>query len=160
MGTPQFHRNGVYYARLAVPADLWNARGKKEITKCLGTRDPKVAVSLFKIRVAELEEEWAGLRAAAFSLAEAPSSDLPVRALTHMEAHALAGELYRKTMAAQVQAPGAPDAWLIKLRVFRARSPPMPRPYVRPSPSILQARKPEAKLVVIYKLRVRFTTLP
>lgn len=133
MATPQLHRNGVYYARLAVPADLWIALGKKEVTKSLGTRDPKVAVSLFKIRVAELEEEWAGLRAAALSLAEQPSSDLPVRALTHKEAHALAGKLYRQTLATYEHTPGTPDAWLAKLRGLQGALPAharMPGAYV------------------------------
>lgn len=116
MASPQLHRNGVYYARLAVPADLQAALGRKENTKSLQTRDPREAASLFKIRMAEVEEEWAALRAGLAVVAEMPRSELPVHALTQKEAHGLAGEIYRRTVAAHQDEPGNPEYWKSKLR--------------------------------------------
>src|SRR5213593_4739794 len=47
-------REGAYYFRLAVPAELWKLIGKREIKLTLKTRDPKVA----KHRAQLLAVEW------------------------------------------------------------------------------------------------------
>lgn len=113
MATP-FFREGTYYCRLAVPKDLQKDLKKREIWRSLRTSDPAEAKSLFKLAVADIEESWAAHREAAKMLA-ATRPELPVRRISHKDAHALAGELYSRTTAAHLDNPGPAAQWVDKL---------------------------------------------
>jgi hypothetical protein len=55
--------SGYYWFRKRVPEDLRNLIGKREERISLGTRDPCEAKRLHALKLAEVEERWANLRA-------------------------------------------------------------------------------------------------
>jgi hypothetical protein len=64
MSRPWQHPDSrIYWFRKRVPHDLRNLVGTGEVRFTLGTRDPKEAKRLYVIRLAEVEERWANLRA-------------------------------------------------------------------------------------------------
>lgn len=79
-------RGDVYWLRKKVPLDLRAHEGKTEEKQSLKTRDPAEARVRFAKLNAEIEEKWARLRQGLRS----PLS------LTHKEAYAIAGEIYRE----------------------------------------------------------------
>ncbi|URK88587.1 hypothetical protein LP421_16130 [Rhizobium sp. RCAM05350] len=78
-------RGGIYWLRKKVPTDLRPFEGKTEEKFSLKTRDPGEARVLFAKAHAAIEERWARLRKGL----KAPLS------LSHKEAYAIAGEIYR-----------------------------------------------------------------
>jgi hypothetical protein len=101
MSRPHKHRkSGVCYFRRAVPADLREAEGgKRELMFSLGTKDPKEALRLHLIQLAEVDARWRSLRDGQ-------------RDLTRREAAALAGEWYRWFFRWHQDEPGDdPDAY-------------------------------------------------
>ncbi|MES2166454.1 MAG: DUF6538 domain-containing protein [Pseudomonadota bacterium] len=64
MSRPWQHPDSrIYWFRKRVPRDLRNLVGTGEVRFTLGTRDPKEAKRLYAIKLAEVEERWANLRA-------------------------------------------------------------------------------------------------
>ena len=64
MTRPQKHRDsGYYWFRKRVPDDLRSLIGKGEEKFSLGTRDPIEAKRVHALKLAEVEERWANLRA-------------------------------------------------------------------------------------------------
>jgi hypothetical protein len=64
MTRPQKHPDsGYYWFRKRVPEDLRDLIGKREERFSLGTRDPSEAKRLHALKLAEVEERWANLRA-------------------------------------------------------------------------------------------------
>jgi hypothetical protein len=64
MTRPQKHPDsGYYWFRKRVPDDLRDLIGKREEHFSLGTRDPSEAKRLHALKLAEIEERWANLRA-------------------------------------------------------------------------------------------------
>lgn len=111
MASPRLNRLGIYVARIWVPTDLQIALGKKEVVRSLRTRDPGEAKRLFKQVAAEFEDEWDRLRTAA-RLAPPPDRNAPEpRVISEKEAHALAGEFYRRLIADHEDNPGSPEIW-------------------------------------------------
>jgi len=82
----------VWWLRKKVPHDLRAAVGKTEWKKSLETRDPGEARVRFAKLNAELEEQWAGLRAGE-------------RPLSHKQIVALSGELCREFIAEHEENP-------------------------------------------------------
>ena len=85
-------RGSIYWLRKKVPNDLRPIVGKREEKFSLGTRDPAEARILFAKAAAEIEERWSRLRQG-------------VRSLSHKEAVAMAGEIYRRMVAEQEENP-------------------------------------------------------
>ncbi|WP_409334410.1 DUF6538 domain-containing protein [Bradyrhizobium sp. AUGA SZCCT0283] len=64
MTRPQKHPDsGYYWFRKRVPDDLRSLIGRREEKVSLGTRDPIEAKRLHALKLAEVEERWANLRA-------------------------------------------------------------------------------------------------
>jgi hypothetical protein len=64
MSRPWQHPDSrIYWFRKRVPHDLRNLVGATEVRFTLGTRDPKEAKRLYVLKLAEVEERWANLRA-------------------------------------------------------------------------------------------------
>lgn len=94
-------KTGVYKFRKRVPERLRPILGRTEVTISLGTKDPHEARRLHAQVSAEIEKQWAAL------LATPPAPSVPRRvALTEKQAYALAGEAYRKLVAARDDNPG------------------------------------------------------
>jgi hypothetical protein len=83
---------GIYYFRRGVPEALRPLVGKREEKVSLETRDWREAGPRYAAVAAEVSARWERLRQAA-----APK---PIVRLTHKEAVALAGEIYRRRVAA------------------------------------------------------------
>jgi len=111
--------HGVWYARLWVPADLKPIVKKDEVRRSLRTKDPTEAKRIFKQVVAEIETEWEQLR----QVSEFVRPVRPARALTQMEAHGLAGEFYRSTVAAHQDNPGDPKRWEAEISALQRMLP-------------------------------------
>lgn len=126
MATP-FLRNGIYYFRKGVPERMQPLVGKKLVMISLGTRDPVEARSAFTLVAAEVEKEWAALRAKPHVLPLVPVR-LDKKALV-----ALAGDLYDATMKANEADPGRPEPWREKRRKLQPALRPSERePDLRP----------------------------
>lgn len=104
-------QHGVWYARLWVPVDLKPIIKKDEVRRSLRTKDSTEAKRLFKQVVAEIEAEWEELREAA----QFAAPSIPERTISEKEAHALAGEIYRRVVAAHEDNPGTPERWETEL---------------------------------------------
>ena len=89
-------RSGIYWYRKRVPEALRSIVGKSEEKASLGTRDPQEAKVAHARMAAQVEERWAGLRAGA-------------QTLTHKQAVAIAGEIYRGMIAEHGEEPGDPQ---------------------------------------------------
>lgn len=89
-------QSGIYWYRKRVPDTLRSIIGKSEEKCSLGTRDPQEAKIAHARVAAEVEARWAGLRAG-------------VRTLTHKQAVAIAGEIYRAMIAEHGDDPGDPN---------------------------------------------------
>lgn len=85
-------RGGIYWLRKKIPDDLRPILGKREEKFSLKTRDPAEAKILFAKAAAEIEERWSNLRRGRMSL-------------THKQAWAVAGEIYREFVAAHEDDP-------------------------------------------------------
>jgi len=85
-------RGGIYWLRKKVPDDLRSILDKREEKFSLRTRDPAEAKILFAKALAEIEERWGRLRQG-------------VRSLSHKEAVAMAGEIYRRMVAEEEDNP-------------------------------------------------------
>lgn len=85
-------RGGIYWLRKRVPDDLQSILGKREEKFSLKTRDPAEARILFARATAEIEERWSNLRRGRMSL-------------THKQAWAVAGEIYREFVVAHEDDP-------------------------------------------------------
>lgn len=55
-------RGAVYYIRIAVPKDLIEVLGRREVWKSLGTRDAVEARRLARPLLGQLDSEWQLLR--------------------------------------------------------------------------------------------------
>src|SRR3954449_8208206 len=100
MTTPWVHpkTGGLYYRKVVPPRARHLFGGKVEVRRSLGTRDPRQA----RVRYAEIAREVEA-RIAAASAPPAPA--------THEQLCALAGEWYRRKLAAWGPEPGAPREW-------------------------------------------------
>jgi len=108
MTLPWLHpRTKTWYARLWVPVELKPIVKKDEVRRSLRTKDAGEAKRLFKQVVAEIEAEWHQMREAA----EFVKPYLPERSLSQMEAHGLAGEIYREIVDLHRANPGSPERW-------------------------------------------------
>ena len=87
-------RGGIYWFRKKIPDDLRPLIGRREEKFSLKTRDPAEAKILFAKAAAEIEERWSNLRRGRLSL-------------THKQAWAVAGEIYREFVAAHEDDPRA-----------------------------------------------------
>lgn len=83
---------GIYQFRKRVPKDLIPLVGKREEKVSLGTRDPREAKVLHAGISAEVEARWSQLSKGRVSL-------------THKQALAMAGEIYREYVAAHEDTP-------------------------------------------------------
>ena len=97
MTTPWVHpkTGGLYYRKVIPPRARHLFGGKVEVRRSLGTRDPRQA----RVRYAEIAHEVEARIAAASA---------PPRAATHEQLCALAGEWYRRKLAAWGPEPGRP----------------------------------------------------
>ena len=100
MTTPWVHpkTGGLYYRKVIPPRARHLFGGKVEVRRSLGTRDPRQA----RLRYAEIAHEVEARIAAASA---------PPRAASHEQLCALAGEWYRRKLAAWGPEPGAPREW-------------------------------------------------
>ena len=100
MTTPWVHpkTGGLYYRKVIPPRARHLFGGKVEVRRSLGTRDPRQA----RVRYAEIAHEVEARIAAASA---------PPRAASHEQLCALAGEWYRRKLAAWGPEPGAPREW-------------------------------------------------
>lgn len=106
-------RTGVYEYRKRVPEDLRPFVGKREIVKSLGTKDIGEAKVRFTKVAAEIEERFANLRAG----------------LTHLTEHdaaIMAGEIYRKKIAANFENPSklSDSSWARNVDAFEFKDHP------------------------------------
>jgi hypothetical protein len=108
MSRPWKHpKTGVYYFRKAVPDALRAALGRAEKKQSLQTKDPAEARLRFSVVAAEVEREWALLRAA-------PED------LTREQLHALAGRWYDWFVRLHADEVGAnPDVWALPVDALR-----------------------------------------
>lgn len=90
--TRPYLNGSVWWLRKKVPYDLRAAVGVTEWKRSLGTRDPGEARVRFAKLNAELEEQWAGLRAGE-------------RSLSHKQILTLSGELCREFIAENEENP-------------------------------------------------------
>ncbi|WP_156464061.1 DUF6538 domain-containing protein [Devosia sp. Leaf420] len=97
----------VWYARLWVPVEFKPIVKKDEIRRSLRTKELPEAKRRFTQVVAEIEAEWQQMREAA----EFVKPHLPERSLSQMEAHGLAGEIYRSIVELHRANPGHPEQW-------------------------------------------------
>lgn len=67
-------RAGRYYIRRRIPKDLTAHYGKAEISKALGTSDPKIARKLCREAAVQLDRDWDAIRAV---LTTTPDSEAP-----------------------------------------------------------------------------------
>ena len=94
MATPfKDPKSGIYKLRVRVPADLVKVVGRAEEKLSLRTRDPGEAKAAFVRELANMEARWARLRRGAVTV-------------SHKEAVAIAGEIYREFVAANEDNPG------------------------------------------------------
>ncbi|MBR0670129.1 DUF6538 domain-containing protein [Neoroseomonas soli] len=97
---------GVYYFRKAVPDDLREAIGKREVKVSLKTKHPTEARSAYAKVAAEVANHWKVLR----------SKPEP---LTHKQIIALAGLAYADLVAVAGDEPNTPTMWEHVLRLHR-----------------------------------------
>jgi integrase len=97
---------GIYWFRMAVPAQLRPILKKTEEKCSLRTRDPEQAKLRHAVKAAEVARRWAGLRRG-------------VQTLTFKQATALAGKFYRERIAANENDPGAPEQWENKFKKLK-----------------------------------------
>lgn len=108
MTLPWMHpKTKVWYARLWVPVEFKPIVKKDEIRRSLRTKDPTEARRVFKQVVAEIEAEWQHMKEAAAFV----KPHLPERSLSQMDAHGLAGEVYRSIVDLHKANPGHPERW-------------------------------------------------
>lgn len=88
--------------RKRVPDDLRAIIGKSEIKISLKTRDPVEAKIAHARVAAEIEARWAQLRRGVISV-------------SHQQAVAMSGEIYKELVAAHQANPGEPREWTAKL---------------------------------------------
>ncbi len=88
----------VYYYRRVVPDDLRQVVGKREEKRSLGTKDPEEAKTRHAWVAAEVEARWRELRRG-------------VQPVSHKQAHAVAGELYRDLLARNEDQPETADSY-------------------------------------------------
>lgn len=86
-------RTGVYWLRQRVPADLRHILGRAEVTKTLGTKDPAEAKVRLAAALATLHRDWEMIR-------RGPQP------LSQVQVVAVAGEVYRETVALGGQVAG------------------------------------------------------
>ncbi|MCW6511918.1 DUF6538 domain-containing protein [Lichenifustis flavocetrariae] len=99
MARPYKHpRTGIYWLRRGVPESLRSLVGKREEKFSLGTRDPEEAKRLHAKAIAEMDSQWANLRAGQ-------------RILTEREAHELAKPIFRKWLVLYQDDPGNQLQW-------------------------------------------------
>jgi integrase len=100
---------GVYYFRKWIPLALRPLLGKTVEKRSLGTKDPQVAKGLHRQVAALVEAEWRHARKAA------AAETVPATAsLTHKQIQALAGEVYRRRVAAHEDEPGTIERWALE----------------------------------------------
>jgi len=114
---------GIYYFRRGVPEALRPLVGEREEKVSLETRDWREAGPRHAAVAAEVSARWERLRQAA-----APK---PIVRLTHKEAVALAGEVYRRRVAAHEADPGSSDRWRDELLMDGLAHSPKARPVDR-----------------------------
>ena len=91
-------KNGVYYFRKRVPADLVAQLGKREVKFSLGTKDPTEAKQLCRDADLRVTREWRLLRS--------PPEVLPLKTII-----GLAGKAYDRFVQQMDAEPGEPDIW-------------------------------------------------
>ncbi len=114
MSTPWKHpKTGVYWFRKAVPMALRDLVGKLEITHTLRTKDPQEAISRFLPIAADVDEEWARLRALLERRAEEQrrKDQLSEEPLSAKQIQGLAGEFYRWFVSKHDDNPGSAKDW-------------------------------------------------
>jgi len=74
MTRPQRRKDGTYYARKGVPADLRTVVGKRELIESLRTKDAKEALCLFPEVIAKFDATLAAARAQLSGQAPRPTS--------------------------------------------------------------------------------------
>jgi hypothetical protein len=100
---------GVHYFRKWIPLTLRPLLGKTVEKRSLGTKASQVATGLHRQVAALVEAEWRQARkAAAAGTAPATAS------LTHKQIQALAGEVYRRRVAAHEDEPGPIERWALE----------------------------------------------
>ena len=90
--------SGIFWYRRKVPGDLRPLVGKTEVRRSLGTRDPAAARVEFTRVAAEIELQWASLRRG-------------VQPVSHRQAIAIAGEIYREIVATYADNPQDRTGW-------------------------------------------------
>ncbi|KQT50826.1 hypothetical protein ASG43_06075 [Aureimonas sp. Leaf454] len=93
--------SGIFWYRKRVPAVLVDQLGKREYRVSLRTRDPAEAKVAFSRVAADVEARWKNLR-------------VGVRSFSQKQAVAIAGEIYRDTVARHEENPGDQD-WGVRL---------------------------------------------
>jgi hypothetical protein len=84
MARPWKHpKTGIYWLRKAVPEDLRPLVGKWEEKRSLTTRDPSEAKRRHMEALAQLEVQWANLRAGTQTLSERDAHELAVTIHDH-----------------------------------------------------------------------------
>ena len=93
-----------------MPEELRALVGKREEKRTLGTKDPTEAKRLHAAALAELEAQWASLRAGP-------------RTLSEREAHELAAPAYERWLATHRENPSEQTAWRTDLHQLGRRIP-------------------------------------
>ena len=109
MSRPWKHPNsGVRWLRKGVPEDLRALAGKREEKRSLRTRDPVEAKRRHAEALAEIEQQWANLRAGP-------------KALTEREAHQIALIVHDRWLQRHLDNPSQQTSWNVDLadRVFK-----------------------------------------
>jgi hypothetical protein len=109
MSRPWKHPNSsVCWLRKGVPEDLRALAGKREEKRSLQTRDPVEAKRRHAEALAEIEQQWANLRAGP-------------KALTEREAHQIALIVHDRWLQRHLDNPSQQTSWNVDLadRVFK-----------------------------------------
>lgn len=97
-------RNGRYSIRRRIPQDLVAHYGKAEITKALGTSDPKVAAQLCRTEAVRLDQEWDAIRATTFPSPCLPSTSPAPLATSETDTTVRASQILAALRAQRAQA--------------------------------------------------------
>jgi hypothetical protein len=105
MSRPWKHpSSGVYWLRKGVPEDLRKLVGKREEKRSLQTRDPVEAKRRHAEALAEIESQWANLRAGPKALTEREAHQLVVyRQGSHGGCPGCTGKFLLQQMAAAAE---------------------------------------------------------
>jgi hypothetical protein len=105
-GPIKYAKTGVYLYRRRVPDRLRALVGKREEKRSLGTKDPVEAKRRHAEIHADVEAKWQALESRAGIEAAKERIEL-----SHKQLVALAGEVYRDTVARHEDEPGDPSRW-------------------------------------------------